>query len=113
MPRPPVNTRNALRTATGLPGDATRHAPSHFGYFGSATGDPSKGYYSYNLGEWHVVALNSMCGKVGGCGGTSPMVSWLKQDLTANSKACTLAYFHHPHFSSGPHGNQTQMKPIW
>ena len=55
-----------------------------------------------------------MCENVGGCGATSPMVSWLKEDLAANaSHKCTLAYFHHPLFSSGDHGNQTKMKPTW
>jgi hypothetical protein len=54
-----------------------------------------------------------MCGYVGGCGSTSPMVSWLKQDLAANPKACTLAYWHHPLFSSGYHGNNPRMKPSW
>ena len=92
----------------------TSGASGYFNYFGSAAGAPSKGYYSYNLGEWHVVALNSMCEKVGGCGGRSPMVTWLKNDLRTNAdKACTLAYFHHPLFSSGPHGNQTKMRPTW
>ncbi|MDP9440051.1 MAG: metallophosphoesterase, partial [Actinomycetota bacterium] len=76
-------------------------------------GDPAKGYYAYNLGEWRVYALNSMCEKVGGCGPTSPMVRWLKNDLASNPKKCTLAYFHHPLFSSGEHGNQTKMRATW
>jgi hypothetical protein len=93
---------------------ATSGASGYFNYFGSAAGDPNKGYYSYNLGDWHVVVLNSMCEKVGGCGATSPMVTWLKNDLaTPPAEACTLAYFHHPLFSSGPHGNQTKMRPTW
>jgi hypothetical protein len=91
----------------------TAGASGYFGYFGAAARDPTKGYYSYNLGDWHVVALNSMCEKVGGCGATSPMVTWLKNDLKANAEACTLAYFHHPLFSSGPHGNQIKMRSIW
>jgi hypothetical protein len=91
----------------------TAGASGYFGYFGAAAGDPKKGYYSYNLGDWHIVALNSMCEKVGGCGATSPMVSWLKADLAANPRACTLAYFHHPLFSSGQHGDQTKMRPTW
>jgi hypothetical protein len=91
----------------------TSGASGYFGYFGAAAGDPSKGYYSYNLGEWHVVALNSMCEQVGGCGATSPMVTWLEQDLAANSTTCTVAYFHHPLFSSGQHGNEIAMKPTW
>jgi hypothetical protein len=91
----------------------TAGASGYFGYFGATAGDPDKGYYSYNLGNWHIVALNSMCENVGGCERTSPMLTWLKQDLAANPKKCTLAYFHHPLFSSGTHGNQTKMRPTW
>ncbi len=88
-------------------------ASGYFDYFGAAAGDPEKGYYSYNRGDWHVIALNSMCEKVGGCGATSPMVAWLKRDLSANPRKCTLAYWHHPLFSSGHHGNSTKMKPSY
>jgi acid phosphatase type 7 len=98
----------------------TPGASGYFGYFGAAAGDPDKGYYSYHLGRWHVVSLNSMCGNAasefrqpGGCGPDSPMLSWLRQDLAANPKACTLATFHHPLFNSGNLGNQPNMKPIW
>ena len=92
----------------------TSGASGYFGYFGASAGDASKGYYSYDLGDWHIIALNSMCDQVGGCGATSPIVTWLEQDLTANTEACTLAYFHHPVFSSGSvHGNNTKMKPSW
>ena len=93
---------------------ATSGASGYFGYFGAAAGDPAKGYYSYDRGSWHVVSLNSNCAEVaGGCGATSPMVGWLKQDLAAHPKACTVAYFNHPLFSSGRHGNQPQVRPIW
>ena len=91
----------------------TLGASGYFGYFGAAAGDPAKGYYSYDLGEWHVVALNSMCEQVGGCGPDSPMVSWLEADLRASTKACTAAIWHHPLFSSGPHGNDPKMRPSW
>ncbi len=91
----------------------TAGASGYFNYFGSAAGDPSKGYYSYNLGDWHVVVLNAMCENVGGCGATSPMVTWLENDQAANPKACTAAYWHHPLFSSGEHGNNTKMRPTW
>jgi hypothetical protein len=91
----------------------TPGASGYFGYFGAAAGDPSKGYYSYDLGGWHIISLNSMCEYVGGCGASSPMVDWLQKDLAANPKSCTLAYFHHPLFSSGEHGNQTKMRPTW
>ena len=90
-------------------------AGGYFEYFGAAAGEPGKGYYSYDLGEWHLIALNSNCNKVGGCAATSAQVRWLEDDLAANDeKDCTLAYFHHPLFSSGgEHGNTPRMKPIW
>lgn len=91
----------------------TAGASGYFGYFGEAAGDPSKGYYSYDLGRWHVVALNSACEQVGGCGPDSPMVSWLRRDLAANPARCTVAYWHRPLFSSGEHGNQPQMRTLW
>ena len=69
------------RPAVGNHEYQTPDASGYFGYFGSAAGDPDKGYYSYDLGDWHVVSLNSMCNQVGGCGSSSPMVSWLKKDL--------------------------------
>jgi acid phosphatase type 7 len=92
----------------------TPGASGYYGYFGAAAGDPSKGYYSYDLGRWHVVSLNSECGQVGGCGASSPMVAWLKNDLASHPAACTLAYFHKPLFSSGSeHGDDPRMRPIW
>lgn len=91
----------------------TADASGYFDYFGATAGNPSEGYYSYDLGEWHIISLNSMCEEVGGCGSTSPMVDWLKQDLIANSSSCTLAYFHHPLFSSGWHGANSKMKSSW
>jgi acid phosphatase type 7 len=99
---------------------STANASCYFYYFGAANVSydaTTKGYYSYDLGEWHVVALNSMCEQVDGCGATSPMVTWLEQDLAANPKTCTLAYFHYPLFSSGRHGDepeiQTHVRPTW
>ncbi|HSK85986.1 MAG TPA: metallophosphoesterase [Rubrobacter sp.] len=75
----------------------------YFDYFGDAAGDPDEGYYSYDLGSWHIVALNSNCGEGEiRCGPGSPQVQWLEEDLAANDEeACTLAYFHHPLFTSG------------
>jgi 3',5'-cyclic AMP phosphodiesterase CpdA len=91
----------------------TANASGYFHYFGAAAGEPGEGYYSYDLGEWHVVALNGMCENVGRCEADSPMVRWLEEDLSANPKTCTLAYWHHPLFSSGYNGNQPKMKPTW
>src|ERR671917_1558042 len=84
----------------------TEGARAYFDYFGDAAGHPDEGYYSYDLGAWHIVALNSNCG-VGGeirCGPGSAQTEWLKEDLAANAAdegQCTLAYMHHPRFSSG------------
>jgi acid phosphatase type 7 len=94
----------------------TRGAEGYFDYFGKAAGDPDEGYYSYNLGKWHIVALNSNCEEVpGGCEASSPQGRWLEADLAANEdKSCTLAYMHHPRFSSGEkHGNTHYVKPLW
>jgi hypothetical protein len=91
----------------------TERAEGYFEYFGKAAGDPDKGYYSYELGDWHLVSLNSNCEEVG-CGASSPQVRWLKADLAAADKRCTMAYMHHPRFSSGvKHGSTYYVKPLW
>jgi acid phosphatase type 7 len=89
-------------------------ATPYFGYFGAAAGDPSKGYYSYDLGSWHIVVLNSECAEVGGCQQGSTQEKWLRQDLKSHPAACTVAYWHKPLFSSGSkHGNDPQVKAFW
>ena len=106
--------KDRTRPSVGNHEYQTPRASGYFGYFGAAAGDPDKGYYSYDRGEWHIISLNSMCGEVGGCGANSPMVTWLKEDLASNPTSCTLAYFHHPLFSSGSeHGNDPRMRPSW
>jgi len=94
----------------------TSGASGYFNYFGASAGEPGKGYYSYNRGAWHIIALNSECAYVqgGGCDPGSEMLTWLKNDLTAHPSRCTLAYFHKPLFSSGySHGNNPEVKPLW
>jgi acid phosphatase type 7 len=89
-------------------------ATPYFDYFGVAAGDPGAGYYSYNLGAWHVVVLNSECDQVGGCQAGSVEEGWLRGDLAAHPSACTLAYWHKPLFSSGAkHGNDPEVKAFW
>ena len=101
--------------------DPTSTVPGQ-GYFdywngvGAASGpagDRDRGYYSYEVGSWHLIALNSNCPKVGGCGATSPEATWLRADLAAHPAACTLAYWHHPRFSSGEHGDNIIVAPFW
>lgn len=91
----------------------TDGAAGYYGYFGAAAGDPSKGYYSFDLGSWHLIALNSNCDQIGGCGAGSPEEQWLRADLAAHPTQCTLAYWHHPLFSSGMNGGSSFMQPIW
>ena len=99
------------------PGNHEFHAAGatpYFDYFGSAAGDPKTGYYSYELGTWHILVLNSECKDVGGCEAGSPQEKWLRADLAAHPAACTLAYWHKPLFSSGSaHGNDLTVKPLW
>jgi hypothetical protein len=91
----------------------TAEAKGYFSYFGRAAGESGKGYYSYDLAEWHIVALNSNCEEVG-CGASSPQVRWLKADLAKDAKSCTLAYFHYPLFSSGKYRpGIREVKPLW
>jgi hypothetical protein len=81
----------------------TTGAADYFTYFGAAAGDPAKGYYSVDIGSWHVIALNSNCSIVS-CAAGSEQELWLKADLAANAdKQCTLAMWHQAHFTSGPH----------
>jgi PKD repeat protein len=107
--------RHKARTRP-TPGNHDYHqdgAAPYFDYFGAAAGEPGKGYYSYDVGAWHVIALNSDCGEIGGCSIDSPQGAWLRADLAANPSACTLAYWHHPRFSSGRHGSSTRYEGFW
>jgi 3',5'-cyclic AMP phosphodiesterase CpdA len=84
------------------------NAAGYYQYFGAAAGNPANGYYSYNLGAWHVVVLNTNCSSAGAlndCFAGSPQEQWLRADLAAHPTFCTLAYYHHPLYSSGKEGN--------
>ena len=99
-----------------VPGNHEYHtagAAGYFEYFGAGAGDPTKGYYSYELGKWHVVALNSNCAAVGGCDAGSAQERWLRADLAAHPSHCTLAYWHHPRYSSGRHGSDSSYVAFW
>jgi hypothetical protein len=99
------------------PGNHEYHTPGaagYFNYFGKIAGETGRGYYSFDLGSWHIIALNSQCADVGGCQKGSQQERWLHDDLEKNSSKCILAYWHSPLFSSGSeHGNDPAMKPFW
>jgi hypothetical protein len=78
----------------------TPGAAGYFAYFGASAGRPGAGYYSFDLGAWHFVALNSEC-RVVACQAFSAQEAWLRADLAAHPNRCTLAYWHRPRFTSG------------
>jgi hypothetical protein len=110
----PATGNHEYQTSGGTDCDTTGHASGYFNYFGSAAGDPTKGYYSWDIAGWHMIVLNSNCSQVGGCGAGSPQEAWLRADLAAHPAACTLAYWHHPRFTSDAYaGNATNMSTAW
>jgi Calcineurin-like phosphoesterase len=100
------------------PGNHEYHTPGatpYFDYFGAAAGERGKGWYSYELGDWHVVVLNSNC-EVVACGPGSEQEQWLRAELAASEAACTLAYWHHPLITSGSHAGEANLelvRPFW
>jgi acid phosphatase type 7 len=98
----------------------TSAAKGYFDYFNGAgafsgpAGDRDKGYYSFDIGSWHLIALNSSdhC-RVVSCAKGSAQENWLRADLAAHPAACTLAYWHHPRFNSGHDGNASFMQAIF
>jgi len=110
----PTWGRHKSRTRPS-PGNHDYHtdgAAGYFDYFAAAAGARGEGYYSYELGAWHVVVLNSNCEDLA-CDGGSVQEEWLRADLEASSAKCTLAYWHHPRFSSGSHGNDDSVSAFW
>ncbi|MEA2585861.1 MAG: acid phosphatase type 7 [Thermomicrobiales bacterium] len=105
--------KHRTRPASGNHDYHTDAAAGYFGYFGAVAGNPTEGWYSYDLGDWHIVVLNSNCGDVGGCDSGSPQERWLRADLASNPALCTLAYWHHPRFSSGEHGDDKNVSAFW
>ena len=87
----------------------TPDAAAYFDYFGAAAGPRGKGYYSFELGGWHIIVLNSNIDRTA----TSEQVAWLRADLSATAAQCTMALWHHPRFSSGPAGNGATQQPFW
>ncbi len=88
---------------------ATPGATGYYDYFGSVAGNPGEGWHSRNLGAWHLVGLNStLQGTL-----AEAQLKWLENDLASHGKSCILAFFHHPRYSSGHHGDQTAVDALW
>jgi len=107
----PTWGRHQARTRP-TPGNHEYHstgAAPYYAYFGDAAGPAGRGYYSYDVGAWHVISLNSNVA----ADAASAQMQWLRADLAASPTRCAVAYWHHPVFSSGYHGNNRKMAEIW
>ena len=100
-------------------GEAASAGQGYCEYFGAVANCNPDGsqagsaYYSFEVGRWHLIALNSNCSAAGGCDAHSPQYQWLVTDLAAHPSKCTLVYWHHPRFSSGDHGNHARMSDVF
>ena len=108
--------KDRTRPATGNHDHETKDAQGYWEYFGDRGGPYDRYYYSYDLGSWHVVVLNSDCWRVDGCESDDPQAEWLKSDLQRHGSLCTLAVWHRPPFSSGRYGEPEdtgRVRPLW
>ena len=107
----PVPGNHEYKTSGGTGcTSANAGAAGYFSYFGTAAGTPGQGWYSVDIGGWHLIALNSQCSVVG-CGTTSAQYAWLRSDLAAHPTGCKLAFWHIPAFASSLASGAT--KPFW
>jgi acid phosphatase type 7 len=110
--------KDRTRPALGNHEYADPKASGYFQYWGARAGPQGKGYYSYDLGDWHIVVMNTNCDAqdLGGCAAGTPQEAWLRQDLAKHPNACILAYGHHALFSSGvfkSHAIHPELKQLW
>jgi hypothetical protein len=105
------------RITRPVPGNheyGTPTAAGYFTYWGSVAGSPGKGYYSFNLGAWHLIAINSNCSEPGiHCNVGFAQEQWLRADLAAHRNRCVLAFWHHAIFGSGQEGSHPTMRDIF
>ncbi len=101
-----------MRPAVGNHEYGTPGAAGYVAYFGQRAGPAGRGWYAYGLGSWRIVVLNANCDVVG-CGPGSRQQRWLRAALTRHPRRCTLAYWHQPRFSSGLHGPDEAVAPLW
>jgi acid phosphatase type 7 len=105
-----------LERTRPIPGNHEYHSPGadpYYAYFRGRGGAPGHPWYAFNVGTWRVYALDSDCSAIGGCGAQSPEGRWLRRDLAAHHRRCSIAFMHHPRFSSGAHGGSLAVLPLW
>jgi acid phosphatase type 7 len=110
--------KRILKSLHPSPGNHEYYTPNadpYYKYFGPAAGVVGKGYYSYDVGTWHVVVVNSeiIVNPIFSDSARREQMAWVEQDLKAHKKLCTIAYWHHPRFSSGWHGSDRKLGPMW
>jgi hypothetical protein len=109
---PVVGNHEDLTSGSAVCSSDNAGAAGYFKYFGTAAGTPKQSYYSFDIGTWHLIALNTNCSSEGGCSQSSPQGRWLQAELLAHKNQCTLAYWHIPLFSSGGRA-RSNSKPLW
>ena len=103
-----------LRPSPGNHEYLTPGGAGYFEYFGERAGDPAKGWYSYDLGDyWRVIVLNSNCAAIGGCARDSLQGRWLSRTLAGAEGRHVVAYWHTARFSTGEHGSNDSVGPFW
>ena len=112
------STKLIMKNIRPTPGNhehLTNGAAPYYEYFGNRAGSPKKGYYSYDIGEWHVIVLNSeiLVNSAFTADDHKAQTDWLTEDLKSHKQKCTLAYWHHPRFSSGWHGSDPRIGEFW
>ncbi len=116
--------RPVTRAVVGNHEYHTAHAGPYWAYLCGATGPAFKGYYSFDIGPWHAVVLNSNCGQdldvpsyvpddFGGCDEGSPQAQWLSRDLDEHKGKCTLVAWHHPHVTTGAEDDGGRTRALW
>lgn len=110
--------KRIMKSLHPSPGNHEYYTPAadpYYKYFGPSAGVVGKGYYSYDVGKWHVIVVNSeiVVNPVFGDAARAAQMDWLEKDLKAHKVPCTIAYWHHPRFSSGWHGGDRRLVPIW
>jgi hypothetical protein len=104
--------RSIIHPAAGNHEYDTGRGAAYFDFFGAAAGRRDQGWYSLELGAWHVIALNSNCDEVGGCGEGSAQLAWLRADLAEHRNRCVMAFWHHPRWSHAEHGDHAELGPF-
>jgi hypothetical protein len=112
----PTWGRHLERTRFPVAGNhdwGTAGAAGYKAYFGPAAHPDGVTWYSADLGTWHVIVLDTTCVAIGGCGDESAQLDWLRDDLDSSDAGCALAIMHHPRHSSGQHGSDETLEPMW